>query len=318
MLYPWGDAKKAWDALLSKYEPDNGQAMVDLKLEFNASTLSSVEEDPDVWIANLMKLKSRLNAMGVTLMDSHLLLHILCNLLSEYETIIEIDKRELKAKTLTIEDLQVMLNARYKRLQGPRDDGQEKGLSIKQSSSLECQHCRLWGYLTDNCVCLPKNKTKFDEYFKKKMEILKKGKNGGGKKDPRACWKCGKLNHRKVSCPKNENGNRAREEEEIALILRDLSEKQTMKVFEYLWVGDLGTSCHMGPTLKSCKDIVLVYEQIIIGDGCQLTIKARATFVWYMVEKVIRSKKKIRLSTMPMCLIWTNFCSALPVQRNRT
>jgi len=94
-----------WDALLSKYEPDNGQAMVDIKLEFNASTLSSVEEDPDVWIANLIKLKSRLNAVGVTLMDSDLLLHILCNLPSENETIIEISTRELKAKTLKIEDL---------------------------------------------------------------------------------------------------------------------------------------------------------------------------------------------------------------------
>jgi len=99
--------------------------------------------------------------------------------------------------------------------------------------------------------------------------------------------------------------------------LKDLSEKQTMKVFEYLWVGDSGATCHMGPTLKGCEDIVLVYEQKIIRDGCQLTIKARATFVGYMVEKATRSKKKSDSQTMPMYLFWKNFCSASLMQRNR-
>jgi len=78
--------------------------------------------------------------------------------------------------------------------------------------------------------------------------------------------------------------------------LKDLSEKHTMKDFKYLWVGDLGTTCHMGPTLKGCKHIVFVNEQTIIGDGHQVTIKARATFVGYMVEKATGSKKKVRLS----------------------
>ena len=123
-----------WVALLNKYEPNNGQAMVDLKLEFNASTLSSAEEDPDVWIANLLKLKSRLNAMNVTLTDNDLLLHILCNLPKEYETIIKISTQELKANKLKVEDLRATLNARFQRLQGPRDNDYEKAFQVNNHS----------------------------------------------------------------------------------------------------------------------------------------------------------------------------------------
>ena len=101
------------------------------------------------------------------------------------------------------------------------------------------------------------------------------------------------------------------------MVLRNLSEKQTMKVFEYLWVGDLGTTCHMGSMLKGCKDIVLVNKQTIIRDGFQLTIKARATFVGYMVEKATGSKKKIRLSKYAYVYNLDDFCSASLMQRDR-
>ena len=106
--------------------------------------------------------------MNVTLTDNDLLLHILCNLPKQYETIIEISTHELKANTLKVEDLRAMLNARFKRLQGPRDNDYEKGLSSKQSSSMECCHCGICGHQSEIVSVCQKTKLNL-------MNILIKG-----------------------------------------------------------------------------------------------------------------------------------------------
>ena len=126
------------------------------------------------------------------------------------------------------------------------------------------------------------------------MNLIKKRRDGDGNKDPHACWKCGKCGHQKANCPKAENNNKVAEDDEIALVSNDLGGNE--KKLNFLYVGDSGATCHMGPTLAGCENIVYMNEQTTIGDGRQLTIKVQATFVGYIIEKSTCLKKKIRLS----------------------
>ena len=45
-----------------------------------------------------------------------------------------------------------------------------------------------------------------------------------------------------------------------------------------MFVADTGATCHMGPTIEGCTDIVYVNQSTTVGDGRELNIKARGTF----------------------------------------
>ena len=74
---------------MAKYEPSTSGSLVLMKKEFAASKLSSVGTDHDVWIAELERMRQRLRNMKATISDDDLIIHILNNLPTEYNTIVE-------------------------------------------------------------------------------------------------------------------------------------------------------------------------------------------------------------------------------------
>ena len=112
---PDGDAAKAWNNLVAKFEPKTSASLVQLKKEFNVCTLLSVDKDPDVWLSELERIRQRLKIMQSVITDTDLMIHVLNNLPIEYETLVEKLELEIEAKMnpLTLEGLRAQLRSKY-------------------------------------------------------------------------------------------------------------------------------------------------------------------------------------------------------------
>ena len=61
-----------------------------------------------------MQKQSRLAVLGVKKTEQDMMLHILCNLPSEYDNTVEMCNKELKDGTLTMNELCGRLNTKFK------------------------------------------------------------------------------------------------------------------------------------------------------------------------------------------------------------
>ena len=103
--FPEGDAAVAWENLKKKFQPSTTGSRVQYKNEFNNNILSSVNDDPDEWIAQLEKLRKLIKATGSEISDEDLLIHVINNLPKEYEALVDNFEKELDEGKLTIEDM---------------------------------------------------------------------------------------------------------------------------------------------------------------------------------------------------------------------
>ena len=100
---PDGDAYKAWKDLQAKFEPNTKAALVATKLDFSKSKLENASTDPDEWIKTLESLRRRLEVMGSAMDDLDMVVHVLNNLPSEYDTMIETLESDFDSGNLTME-----------------------------------------------------------------------------------------------------------------------------------------------------------------------------------------------------------------------
>ena len=89
VVCPDGDAVKAWQKLMKRFESKTSASKVKTMGQLHASRLTKKTKDPEVWISELELLRSRLTEMGTTVDDEFLILHILNNLPSDYDNVVE-------------------------------------------------------------------------------------------------------------------------------------------------------------------------------------------------------------------------------------
>ena len=77
---------------------------------------------------------------------------------------------------------------------------------------------------------------------------------------------------------------------EIVLMATEGNTPKKIDSRETLWIADTGATCNMGPSLVGCTNIRRVNEDVKIGDGSNVGIRARATFR----GQIINSKGKKR------------------------
>ena len=281
---PKGDARMAWLALLEKFEPNDGAAMVELKQKFNTSKLENTTDDPEIWINQLEQIRRRLKGLGHAITDLDLALHLLTNLPETYETTIELAERDMKKNgNIDIKELRSSIRSRFKKLQKNKTE-KDTVLFNNEWSPPKCSHCNKSGHKSDDCFSLTKNKGKLDDLRNRRSQGGRFGNggrnsgrgNGGGRGNnngERKCYKCGKPGHIKANCPeKEEAGNNT---QELVFMTNEVEKPMNSNV----WVADCAATCHMGFERKNLSNYTPSdSEGITMGDGSSTDIKGRGTF----------------------------------------
>ena len=158
--HPDGDAAKAWQNLMAKYEPSTSGSLVLMKKEFAASKLSSVGTDPDVWIAELERMRQRLRNMKATISDDDLIIHILNNLPTEYNTIVEQLEDAISSTgddKLTLERVRDKLRIKFQRIKKDEQGGDtiatDTALTAQSGGKFKglCRVCGKYGHKGNDC-----------------------------------------------------------------------------------------------------------------------------------------------------------------------
>ncbi len=84
-----GDARIAWSKLMQQYESQTNATRVNLMGQFTCSRLKKELQDPNPWITELELMRMRLEKMGSDLDDEYLIMHIMNNLPSAYDGLME-------------------------------------------------------------------------------------------------------------------------------------------------------------------------------------------------------------------------------------
>ena len=153
---PDGDAYLAWKMLNNKYKPKTAQSRAELKLEFATLKHKDWTKHPDEWIDRLEEIKSELEAMGTRMTDEDVMIHILNNLPSQYESIVE--KLISDISIFRIEDVREELQSKYRRLMKYADEGnanEEHALvtsgPFKHKFKGKCNKCGIYRHKVVEC-----------------------------------------------------------------------------------------------------------------------------------------------------------------------
>ena len=224
-ICPEGDARLAWTKLASKFESQTSASRVKLMNQFTTNKLKKLSQDPDVWISELELIRTRLSKMGTTLDDMYLMMHVLNNLPSAYDNLVDTLEDKLGATTdpLNLEALREKLSEKYEKISARKkfrdsssdSEGEEKALFAGGKFKGRCHYCGKFGHKAVDCR-------------KKKSDNEKGPSNGdGSKKFDGKCNFCGKYGHRERHCWKkhgkpdkggkeeSEKANQAAEEESV-------------------------------------------------------------------------------------------------------
>ena len=213
-LCPDGDAKLAWTKLQSKFESQTSASRVKLMNQFTNNKLRKLSQDPDVWISELELLRTRLQKMGSNIDESYVMIHIMNNLPSAYDNLIDSLEDKLGASTdaLTLESLREKLSEKYEKIKMRKrfkteesdSDDDEKALFAGGKFKGRCHYCGKFGHKASEC-----RKKKMDNG----QETQNRGKRFTGK-----CNFCGKIGHREKDCWKKHGkpGEKANNEDDNA------------------------------------------------------------------------------------------------------
>ena len=175
---------------MARYESQTSASKVKIMGQLHASRLTKRNKDPEVWISELEMLRSRLSEMGTTIDDEFLILHILNNLPSDYDNVVENLEERVDSTTnpLGIEDVRQKLSEKFekmrlrKKLKEDTDDEDEQALFTTKLKG-RCNKCGKFGHKAKDCRS---NMDRKEQQEKKKFT---------GK-----CFHCGKVGHKEADC----------------------------------------------------------------------------------------------------------------------
>jgi hypothetical protein len=229
------------------------------------SKLKSATHNPDDWITDLEFLRTQINnvtILGKTDMtEVDLIIHILSNLLEEYEVVVSKIEEKLKISpsALQLEDVRVDCYSTEKGLSSTTFEALSEldktalAAFIKQFKGL-CNKCGKYGHKSADCKT---NNNKDDNHNNK----------SGGNNNIK-CFYCGKFGHKKVDCRKRKADIAKRDNENAAKFAAgepsddsdseasDSEEKSTTK---------LGFTAHQTNKLAS----TMKFETILKGEEVQ-------------------------------------------------
>jgi gag-polypeptide of LTR copia-type len=108
--YPDGNAPIEWLRLKTKYQPDTGAKLSRLTKEFYSMDMKE-GQDPEVFMTKLEYNRYLMEELGSKISDKQLKIHILNNLLMEYD--VSVNLLATRITTTTLEELRADLRYEY-------------------------------------------------------------------------------------------------------------------------------------------------------------------------------------------------------------
>ena len=159
--FPEGDARTAWGKLMQRFESQSNASRVKLMGQFSSSKLKRNSQDPDSWISELELMRARLKKMGTNIEDKYLMMHIMNNLPSAYDDLIENleDRLDSTFALLTISVITNKFSEKYEKIKRRNDfktdesdseEEEEKAMFAKTFKG-RCRRCGKFGHKAVNC-----------------------------------------------------------------------------------------------------------------------------------------------------------------------
>ena len=283
-MMPEGDVGLAWKNLVAKYEPTTKANLILLKKQFNNCRLEDASKDSDQWIQELEIMKRKLEILGKKLSEMDVIIHVLHNLPSEYETTIEILETELERDEATLERVKEKLRARFEKIQKanpPKDRALFANDQFKRYKG-NCSFCGIYGHKGSECRKRSKGK-RFENNRNGNQNFNRNGQDPN-KSFVGMCYLCKQKGHKVEDCPNNNLKGTDQvnlSHDEIVLIGSDQEMSQ-----KDMWIGDSGATSHM-----VCHDVGMFgckpsNQQVIVGDGRSVKVLKTGNL------KVIFQKRK--------------------------
>jgi len=203
-----GDARLAWRKLKEKYMPTTSANKVDLAAQFANSKLTSWKLNPDLWISKLEILRTRLASRNQVIDETGLIIHILNNVPSKYNNVVEnLEKRLANlSEPLLLEEVRSNLMLKYTKLKLRAKEGGEKGFGSDSEDDGDESALVAGG----GGGGIKWNSNKFKGFFHKcgkqghKAIDCKENDSSenGGRRFNGKCYYCGVWGHRKADCNK--------------------------------------------------------------------------------------------------------------------
>jgi hypothetical protein len=124
--YADGNARMAGGRLKNKFEPSSAPSLIKLEKQFRQCSLKK-GQDPDIWITELEDYRMRLEELGSSISDNQFILHILNNMMDDYDLQLAMMETRVtdKSNPLTIDKIRENLNLRFERLNEKKNEESE-------------------------------------------------------------------------------------------------------------------------------------------------------------------------------------------------
>ena len=254
---PAGDAKLAWDNLVTNFQPSDQTTRMELLTEFYKLKLEDVE-GPEKYFSEMAYLKQRFQTVKYNLEDDDIICKTVTELPEQYKSYkpVLIQRMKDTMNPLTLKELQALLRTEYRigEHKESKDSGDTAMVAGKFKKQFKgtCNKCGKWGHKGADC---------------KTSE--KKGYKG-------RCNYCKIVGHKETECrkKKREENNKSNDgQADLAFIAQNKSDD-----VKDLWIADTGASSHMTNSMEGMSDLKETDETITVGNGATMTVKYVGTY----------------------------------------
>jgi hypothetical protein len=243
-----GNLKLAWNRLQHKYRDSAVTSALQVQKEFSECKLKSGEA-PDVWITRKTEIQRRfnktidqagsINASSIVtklskITDDDMLAAIINGLPREYDSTVTRLEKEFDEGTLTVQEAQNLLMARFRREQAYEEHDDNEATLASVVSSLENMNndevaAVFKSVFRGNCRKCGKRGHKASECRGDKQGGGRGGKRlGGGRTFKGKCNKCGKVGHYARDCPESKHEAAHQAVDEVEEEEEDVSDEEEL------------------------------------------------------------------------------------------
>ena len=284
--FPNGNAKEAWDKLVSTYESSNMANVIALSGQWTKCTINE-NENPDIWFVELDRIRERLSHTSSAISDGAYVAHVINNLPEVYKSLV-VGKFGLASSELTIQE--VKKNVRdyydlYVRDETKTNKNGEQAFFSKSKFKGDCRKCGKYGHKAVDC------RSKGNTTEKRELTPEQRNKRKNVK-----CYNCQKMGHYASECNNQKNAPIKQKGEDANTTTQGMfvvtciearynEEVNYTCVHKDRWLLDSGATVHICNDERIMEDKRAVRETVLVGNGAAIVATVSGTVTLTTTDK---------------------------------